>query len=54
MDIPGAALTPAFAPPVIHPLDQADLELINTVREELVKRGINPPAWHENDPGQRR
>ena len=54
MDIPVNSLSHVFTPPAIHPLDQADLTLINTVREELVRRGINPPAWRESDPGQRR
>ena len=41
-------------PPQVHPLDQNDLKLIERVREELVKRGVNPPSWRENDPEKRR
>jgi pilus assembly protein CpaF len=41
-------------PPHIKPLDQFDLILIDDVREELVKRGINPPSWRETDLEKRR
>lgn len=41
-------------PPNIKPLDQFDLILIDDVREELVKRGVNPPSWRESDPEKRR
>jgi pilus assembly protein CpaF len=41
-------------PPEIHPLTQDDLALIETIREELVLRGINPPSWRESDAVQRR
>lgn len=40
--------------PYVHPLDQNDLKLIERVREELVKRGVNPPSWRETDPEKRR
>ena len=44
----------ALKPPQIHPLDQEDLKLIERVREELVKRNINPPSWRESDFEKRR
>jgi len=47
-------LSKALQPPQIHPLNQNDLKLIERVREELVKRGINPPSWRESDPEKRR
>jgi len=47
-------LSKALQPPQIHPLNQNDLKLIERVREELVKRGINPPSWRESDPDKRR
>lgn len=44
---------PTSQPPQVHPLDQEDLQRIERVREELVKRGINPPSWRETDPEKR-
>ena len=54
MDNPGAALIAPLHPPVIQPLNTADLQLIEQVREELVTRGINPPNWRESDTEKRR
>ncbi|MFH2039173.1 MAG: ATPase, T2SS/T4P/T4SS family [Chloroflexota bacterium] len=54
MDQSGFARTSAMKPPEIHPLTQHDLALIETIREELVLRGINPPSWRESDAEQRR
>ena len=54
MDDTRNPLSKALQPPQIHPLNQNDLKLIERVREELVKRGINPPSWRESDPDKRR
>ncbi len=54
MDHPGAALIAPPKPPKIQPLNTADLQLIEQVREELVARGINPPNWREADAEKRR
>lgn len=54
MDDTRNPLSKALQPPQIHPLNQNDLKLIERVREELVKRGINPPSWRESDPEKRR
>lgn len=54
MDDTRNTLSKALQPPQIHPLNQNDLKLIERVREELVKRGINPPSWRESDPDKRR
>jgi pilus assembly protein CpaF len=40
--------------PNLHPLTTEDLKRIEAIREELVKRAINPPSWRESDPDQRR
>ena len=54
MDHPGVALMTPPQPPKIQPLNTADLQLIEQVREELVARGINPPNWREADAEKRR
>ena len=54
MDDTRNPLSKALQPPQIHPLNHNDLKLIERVREELVKRGINPPSWRESDPEKRR
>lgn len=54
MDDTRNPLSKALQPPQIRPLNQNDLKLIERVREELVKRGINPPSWRESDPEKRR
>ena len=54
MDHPGSALVTSPQPPKIQPLNTADLQLIEQVREELVARGINPPSWREADTEKRR
>lgn len=54
MDDTRNPLSKALQPPQIRPLNQNDLKLIERVREELVKRGINPPSWRESDPDKRR
>jgi len=54
MDNTGNSLIHPSAPPIIQPLSQSDLLLIDRVREELVLRGINPPNWRETDPEKRR
>lgn len=54
MDDTRNPLSKALQPPQIHPLNQNDLKLIERVREELVKRGINPPSWRESNPEKRR
>lgn len=54
MDNPGASLMQPSLPPAIQPLSPADLALIERVREELVRRGINPPGWREADGEKRR
>ncbi|GAP21910.1 ATPase, T2SS/T4P/T4SS family [Leptolinea tardivitalis] len=54
MDDTRNPLNTALQPPQVHPLNQNDLKLIERVREELVKRGINPPSWRESDPDKRR
>jgi pilus assembly protein CpaF len=54
MDNPGTSLIHPSSPPIIQPLNQSDLILIERVREELVFRGINPPSWREVDPEKRR
>jgi pilus assembly protein CpaF len=54
MDNASNSVGKTLQPPLVHPLDQNDLKLIERVREELVKRGINPPSWRETDPEKRR
>lgn len=54
MDNFSASLNHPSAPPTIQPLSLSDLGLIDRVREELVRRGINPPSWRETDPEKRR
>lgn len=54
MDDTRNPLSKALQPPQIRPLNQNDLKLIERVREELVRRGINPPSWRESDPEKRR
>ena len=54
MDNASNPLDYGLQPPHIKPLDQFDLILINDVREELVKRCINPPSWRETDLEKRR
>lgn len=54
MDNPGAALIHPPAPPAIPSLTAEDLQLMDSVREELVERGIHPPGWRETDPKERR
>ncbi|OJX40332.1 MAG: hypothetical protein BGO78_15330 [Chloroflexi bacterium 44-23] len=54
MDNLGTSLIHPSSPPIIQPLNQSDLSLIERVREELVLRGINPPSWREVDPEKRR
>ena len=54
MDISGDSINTRPVPPEIRPLAPGDLEMINRVRESLVSRGINPPAWRESDPNKRR
>ncbi|PKO04048.1 MAG: hypothetical protein CVU41_19130, partial [Chloroflexi bacterium HGW-Chloroflexi-3] len=54
MDNLGTSLIHPSSPPIIQPLNQSDLILIERVREELVFRGINPPSWREVDPEKRR
>ena len=54
MDNASNSVGKTLQPPQVHPLDQNDLKLIERVREELVKRGINPPSWRETDPEKRR
>ena len=54
MDNASNSVSKTLQPPQVHPLDQNDLKLIERVREELVKRGVNPPSWRETDPEKRR
>lgn len=54
MDNASNSVGKTLQPPLVHPLDQNDLKLIERVREELVKRGINPPSWRETDLEKRR
>jgi pilus assembly protein CpaF len=54
MDNAGNSVGKALQPPQVHPLDQDDLTLIERVREELVKRSVNPPSWRETDFEKRR
>ena len=54
MDDAGDTLTTRRRPPHIAPLSQADLSMINRVREELVFLSIKPPSWRDNDPAKRR
>ncbi|MCC7571115.1 hypothetical protein KO465_07310, partial [Candidatus Micrarchaeota archaeon] len=54
MDNASNSVGKTLQPPLVHPLDQNDLKLIERVREELVKRGVNPPSWRETDPEKRR
>jgi pilus assembly protein CpaF len=54
MDHPSDSLIHPSQPPKIQPLDSEDMKLIEQVREELVKRSINPPSWRETDPSKRR
>ncbi len=54
MDNPGPAMMYSSTPPIIQPLDPYDLALIERVREELIRRAINPPSWREEDPDKRR
>ena len=54
MDNASNSVGKTLQPPHVHPLDQNDLKLIERVREELVKRGVNPPSWRETDPEKRR
>lgn len=54
MDNASNSVGKTLQPPLVHPLDQNDLKLIERVREELVKRGINPPSWRETNPEKRR
>mgnify|MGYP000999973272 FL=1 len=54
MDDAGNTLTARRSPPHIAPLSQADLSMINRVREELVFLSIKPPSWRDNDPAKRR
>jgi pilus assembly protein CpaF len=54
MDHAGGALMSRPNPPKIEPLTDADLAMINRVRETLVARSIKPPAWRDLDPAQRR
>jgi pilus assembly protein CpaF len=54
MDIPGNPMKAVHQPADIQPLSDDDLQMINLVREELVRRGINPPSWRESAPEKRR
>ena len=54
MDNASNSVGKTLQPPHVHPLNQNDLKLIERVREELVKRGVNPPSWRETDPEKRR
>ena len=54
MDDAGDTLIQKRKPPRIAPLSQADLAMINRVREELVFLSIKPPSWRDTDPAKRR
>ena len=54
MDDAGDTLIQRRKPPHIAPLSQADLAMINRVREELVFLSIKPPSWRDTDPAKRR
>lgn len=54
MDNPGGSVTSKPVPPAIEALTDADLAMINRVRETLVARSIKPPAWRDQDPARRR
>jgi pilus assembly protein CpaF len=54
MDNAGDTLNQRRTPSHIAPLSQADLAMINRVREELVFLSIKPPSWRDTDPAKRR